>query len=73
MEKLVSHLNNNKQPITLIIGENGFGKTSFINSIKLALYMESLKTYLQIGARKTSNEIKNLYARADKDKTLVEC
>jgi len=41
---------NDKQPITLIIGENGFGKTSFINSIKLALHGIS-KDLLQIGAQ----------------------
>ena len=30
--------NDSSQPIALIIGENGFGKTSFINSIKIALH-----------------------------------
>ena len=39
---------NDKQPITLIIGENGDGKTSFINSIKLALHGIS-KDLLHIG------------------------
>lgn len=29
---------DNDKPISLIIGENGFGKTSFINSIKIALH-----------------------------------
>lgn len=29
---------DSNKPITLIIGENGFGKTSFINSIKIALH-----------------------------------
>ncbi|WP_373035573.1 AAA family ATPase [Sulfurimonas sp.] len=30
--------NDSDKPISLIIGENGFGKTSFINSIKIALH-----------------------------------
>lgn len=29
---------NSDKPISLIIGENGFGKTSFINSVKIALH-----------------------------------
>lgn len=36
--KTVFDFRNSEQPITLIIGENGFGKTSFINSIKIALH-----------------------------------
>jgi len=48
--KVVFDLSNHKQPITLIIGENGFGKTSFINSVKLALHGIS-KDLLQIGAQ----------------------
>jgi len=48
--KISFAFNNDKQPITLIIGENGFGKTSFINSIKLALHGIS-KDLLQIGAQ----------------------
>ncbi len=40
--------NNASQPISLIIGENGFGKTSFINSIKIALHGIT-KDLLQIG------------------------
>lgn len=48
--KINFSLNNDKQPITLIIGENGFGKTSFINSIKLALHGIT-KDLLQIGAQ----------------------
>lgn len=40
--------NNADQPISLIIGENGFGKTSFINSIKIALHGIT-KDLLQIG------------------------
>ena len=40
--------NNANQPISLIIGENGFGKTSFINSIKIALHGIT-KDLLQIG------------------------
>ncbi len=39
---------NSSQVISLIIGENGFGKTSFINSIKLALHGIT-KDLLQIG------------------------
>ncbi|MDN5111038.1 hypothetical protein PJV97_01645 [Aliarcobacter butzleri] len=41
-------LNNSSQVISLIIGENGFGKTSFINSIKIALHGIT-KDLLQIG------------------------
>ncbi len=48
--KIEFKFSNDKQPITLIIGENGFGKTSFINSIKLALHGIS-KDLLQIGAQ----------------------
>ncbi len=44
------NFDNEKETITLIIGENGFGKTSFINSIKLALYGVS-KDLLQIGSQ----------------------
>ncbi|MEV9524917.1 AAA family ATPase [Aliarcobacter butzleri] len=40
--------NNSSQAISLIIGENGFGKTSFINSIKIALHGIT-KDLLQIG------------------------
>lgn len=40
--------NNANQPISLIIGENGFGKTSFINAIKIALHGIT-KDILQIG------------------------
>ncbi len=29
---------NKDEPVALIIGENGFGKTSFINSVKIALH-----------------------------------
>lgn len=36
--KTVFDFRCSEQPITLIIGENGFGKTSFINSIKIALH-----------------------------------
>ena len=48
--EIVFQFENEKQPITLIIGENGFGKTSFINSVKLALHGIS-KDLLQIGAQ----------------------
>lgn len=34
----IFNFNDSEQPISLIIGENGFGKTSFINSIKIALH-----------------------------------
>lgn len=40
--------NDSSKPISLIIGENGFGKTSFINSIKIALHGIT-KDLLQIG------------------------
>lgn len=39
---------DSNKPITLIIGENGFGKTSFINSIKIALHGVT-KDLLSIG------------------------
>lgn len=41
---------SDEQPISLIIGENGFGKTSFINSVKIALHGIS-KDILNIGAQ----------------------
>ncbi len=59
-------LNNDKQPITLIIGENGFGKTSFINSIKLALHGIS-KDLLQIGAQSLT---KSEFVLGSKDKNF---
>lgn len=40
--------NSANQPISLIIGENGFGKTSFINSVKIGLHGIT-KDLLQIG------------------------
>ncbi|MFX4211987.1 AAA family ATPase [Aliarcobacter butzleri] len=42
------NFNNSSQPISLIIGENGFGKTSFINSVKIGLHGIT-KDLLQIG------------------------
>ena len=59
-------LNNDKKPITLIIGENGFGKTSFINSIKLALHGIS-KDILQIGAQSLT---KSEFVLGSKDKNF---
>ncbi|WWW12113.1 AAA family ATPase [Arcobacter cryaerophilus gv. pseudocryaerophilus] len=47
-KKIKFDFNNSSQPISLIIGENGFGKTSFINSIKIALHGIT-KDLLQIG------------------------
>lgn len=47
--------NNTSQPISLIIGENGFGKTSFINSIKIALHGIT-KDLLQIGESTLSKQ-----------------
>lgn len=44
-----------EQPIVLIIGENGFGKTSFINAIKIALHGIT-KDILSIGAQTLSKE-----------------
>lgn len=46
--KIKFDFNNVNQPISLIIGENGFGKTSFINAIKIALHGIT-KDLLQIG------------------------
>jgi len=48
-------LDNKDEPITLIIGENGFGKTSFINSIKIALHGIN-KDILNIGNQLLSKE-----------------
>lgn len=64
--KISFTLNNDKQPITLIIGENGFGKTSFINSIKLALHGVS-KDLLQIGAQSLT---KSEFVLGSKDKNF---
>lgn len=51
--KKAFHFNNDEQPITLIIGENGFGKTSFINTVKIALHGIS-KDILSIGTQTLS-------------------
>ena len=48
-------LSNKDEPITLIIGENGFGKTSFINSVKIALHGIN-KDILNIGNQHLSKE-----------------
>ena len=64
--KIAFEFSNDKQPITLIIGENGFGKTSFINSIKLALHGVS-KDLLQIGAQSL---IKSEFVLGSKDKNF---
>ena len=48
-------LDNNDEPISLIIGENGFGKTSFINSVKIALHGIN-KDILNIGNQHLSKE-----------------
>ncbi|GEM_PF-1751106 len=49
------NFNDNDKPISLIIGENGFGKTSFINSIKIALHGIN-KDILTIGNQVLSKE-----------------
>lgn len=64
--KIRFDFNNDEQPITLIIGENGFGKTSFINSIKLALHGIS-KDLLQIGAQYLT---KSEFVLGSKDKNF---
>lgn len=64
--KISFKFNNDKQPITLIIGENGFGKTSFINSVKLALHGIS-KDLLQIGAQSLT---KSEFVLGSKDKNF---
>jgi len=64
--KIAFEFSNDKQPITLIIGENGFGKTSFINSIKLALHGIS-KDLLQIGAQSLT---KSEFVLGSKDKNF---
>lgn len=46
---------NNDEPVALIIGENGFGKTSFINSVKIALHGLN-KDILNIGNQNLSKE-----------------
>lgn len=43
------------EPVALIIGENGFGKTSFINSVKIALHGLN-KDILNIGNQNLSKE-----------------
>jgi DNA sulfur modification protein DndD len=48
-------LDNRDEPIALIIGENGFGKTSFINSVKIALHGIN-KDILNIGNQHLSKE-----------------
>jgi len=48
-------LSNKDEPIALIIGENGFGKTSFINSVKIALHGIN-KDILNIGNQHLSKE-----------------
>lgn len=64
--KIAFDFNNDKQPITLIVGENGFGKTSFINSIKLALHGIS-KDLLQVGAQSLT---KSEFVLGSKDKNF---
>jgi DNA sulfur modification protein DndD len=63
---IIFEFNNDKLPITIIIGENGFGKTSFINSIKLALHGIS-KDLLQIGAQSLT---KSEFVLGSKDKNF---
>jgi len=46
---------NKDEPVALIIGENGFGKTSFINSVKIALHGIN-KDVLTIGNQILSKE-----------------
>ena len=46
---------NKDEPVALIIGENGFGKTSFINSVKIALHGIN-KDVLNIGNQVLSKE-----------------
>ena len=46
---------NKDEPVVLIIGENGFGKTSFINSVKIALHGLN-KDILHIGNQTLSKE-----------------
>lgn len=49
------NFSNDEQPISLIIGENGFGKTSFINSVKIALHGIT-RDILSIGAQTLTKE-----------------
>ncbi len=49
------HFDNKDEPVSLIIGENGFGKTSFINSVKIALHGIN-KDILSIGNQILSKE-----------------
>ncbi len=46
--EIIYRFDDSNKSITLIIGENGFGKTSFINSIKIALHGVT-KDLLSIG------------------------
>ena len=43
------------RPVTLIIGENGFGKTSFINSVKIALHGVN-RDILSIGSQSLTKD-----------------
>jgi DNA sulfur modification protein DndD len=52
---VVYHFSPSDRPITLIIGENGFGKTSFINSVKIALHGIG-KDLLHIGAQRLTKQ-----------------
>jgi len=53
----LKHFNfeNKDEPVALIIGENGFGKTSIINSVKIALHGLN-KDILNIGNQNLSKE-----------------
>ncbi|BAF70786.1 AAA family ATPase [Nitratiruptor sp. SB155-2] len=49
------YFSNSEKPIILIIGENGFGKTSFINSVKIGLHGLT-KDILNIGSTTLSKQ-----------------
>ena len=60
---------NKDEPVALIIGENGFGKTSFINSVKIALHGIN-KDILSIGNQPL---VKRILLLETAVKTLVVC
>lgn len=86
LENIFSYFGNvefdfsNSRTLNLIIGENGFGKTSFINSIKIALHGIT-KDVLKIGDYSLSkqeyimgaNGFSGMINRVSKEQGINEC
>lgn len=86
LENIFSYFGNvefdfsNSKTLNLIIGENGFGKTSFINSIKIALHGIT-KDVLKIGDYSLSkqeyimgaNGFSGMINRVSKEQGINEC